>query len=245
MIKICQQCGKEFETSHKNQMYCSVKCKANKNIQDLTGQKFGRLTAIKKIAHIKNRSIWECKCECGNKVNVSISNLKNGNTKSCGCLHKEKTSNANSKHKLTNSRIYNIWSSMKQRCFYDKYKEYNNYGGRGITICQEWLDDFMNFYNWAMANGYRDDLTIDRIDVNGDYCSENCHWIQLEEQARNKRNNVFYTFKNKTHCVSEWARILNISEVMLRKRLYRGWDFEKAISEPKKEQYNATSRVSE
>ena len=82
MIKICKQCGKEFETSHKNQMYCSVKCKANKNIQDLTGQKFGRLTAIKKIAHIKNRSIWECKCECGNKVNVSISNLKNGNTKS-------------------------------------------------------------------------------------------------------------------------------------------------------------------
>lgn len=155
-------------------------------IHDLTGQKFGKLT-VKCFLEIKNETaIWECVCECGNIIRVPNASLVTGGTRSCGCLKKE---NHTKKHELSHTRIYGIWKNMVARCFCENTEAYINYGGRGITICDEWLGEkgIKNFYNWAINNGYKDELTIDRIDVNGNYEPSNCRWSDWETQCYNKR----------------------------------------------------------
>ena len=141
-------------------------------IIDLTGQKFGRLFAIKLIGRKKRHTYWQCKCDCGEELIVNSNNLRNGHTKSCGCLRKETTRQSHLTHGLgdrkkirSGNRLYRCWDSMKQRCLNQNTKSYKHYGGRGITICEEWQDNFEPFMNWALSHGYRDDLTIDRIDV--------------------------------------------------------------------------------
>ena len=128
---------------------------------DLVGQKFGRLTVIERAENKNGRVAWICKCDCGKFTTVISKTLVNGDTKSCGCYHKDKVS----VHNKSKTRLYNIYVHVKQRCYNSKDDRYKNYGSRGITVCDEWLNDFQAFYDWAMANGYRDDLTIDRIDV--------------------------------------------------------------------------------
>ena len=188
MIKFCEQCKKEFTTKHKNQKYCSYECSSKSRIKDLTGQKFGRLTVIKHIKH----KFWLCKCECGNEIKVISDNFKAGRTKSCGCYRKENSEMLLYKHGKKHSRLYNVWCGIKRRCFNINCQEYKYYGLRGITICEEWKNDFEQFYNWAMLNGYNEyakfgECTIDRIDVNGNYEPRNCRWITLKEQSKNKR----------------------------------------------------------
>lgn len=204
---------------------------------DITGQRFGRLIAIEQANKgEKGRSIWKCVCDCGREKNVSISDLRRGNTTSCGCYRKETASSRNKeikkKHGETHTRLYSIWRGMKKRCTVDTYDSFHRYGGRGIKICSEWLENFSEFSKWAKENGYKDNLTLDRIDVNGNYCPENCRWVSMKEQSRNRRTNHNLTFCGNTHTISEWSEITGIGKRTILERLHRGWTVDKALKEP-------------
>lgn len=188
-------------------------------IKDLTGQKFGKLTVLEFTGINKNhKATWLCQCECGNKKIIVSSSLLNGYTMSCGCLHKQMFREKQTIHGLSNTRIYKIWKGIKRRCYSFNAIKYPNYGGRGIIMCNEWKNDFMSFYNWAMANGYKDDLTIDRIDVNGNYESKNCRWATPIEQANNKTSNRYFTVNGETYTMKEWSVKLNLDYKKLRQR---------------------------
>lgn len=148
----------------------------------------------------------------------------------------------NTKHGMYRTRVYCCWNDMKQRCFNPNNKAYPNYGARGIKVCDDWLDKengFMNFYNWAMENGYQDNLTLDRIDVNGNYEPSNCRWLTIQEQQFNKTTNHLITFNEKTQTTAEWGKELNISPILLSSRLNKlNWSIEKALSTPVKNRFN-------
>lgn len=179
---------------------------------DLAGQKFGRLTVLE-FAYVKNRnSYWKCICDCGNIYTVEGQHLKNGHTKSCGCI----------RHGKSNTRLHKIWTGMKDRCYNKNCKDYSRYGGRGILICDEWRNDFMKFYTWAIANGYSDELSIDRIDVDGNYEPSNCRWATLAKQNRNMRTNIKIEYQEKKMCLAEASRLSGISQYTLYGRYKRG-----------------------
>lgn len=190
-----------------------------KKVKDLTGQKFGRLTPLKFLRIEKHKAIWLCQCDCGNSIEVRGVELTKGHTKSCGCLRKETCSNINKTHNKTNTRLYSIWCDIKKRCYNINYKSYKNYGGRGIAVCDDWRNDFMAFYKWSMSHDYNDNLTIDRIDVNGNYEPNNCRWATVKQQARNTRRNRYFTINGETHCLSEWCEIYNINPKKVECRL--------------------------
>lgn len=204
-----------------------------RKVKDLTGKKFGRLTVIKRVENNKFGQLqWLCKCECGNIKKIRGGHLKSGAIKSCGCLNKELTSKRTKTHGMRNSRIYRIWIHIRNRCYYENYIQYNLYGGRGIKVCEEWKENFGSFYNWAINNGYSNDLTIDRIDVNGDYEPSNCRWVTQKVQANNKRNNHYIEYKNETKTISQWEDVLKIPKGTISRRLYRGWSIERALNTP-------------
>lgn len=173
---------------------------------DITGQRFGRLVALRPTSQRRSGKVmWLCQCDCGNTTLSTSNNLKSGGTRSCGCLYKE-TRQGKLKHGMTGERLHRIWKGMHSRCNNKNAKSYENYGGRGISICNEWNGDngFLNFYEWSMKHGYADNLTIDRIDVNGDYTPNNCRWVTQHEQTRNKRNTINLTAQGKTMCLTDW-----------------------------------------
>lgn len=188
---------------------------------DMSGKRFGEWTVIDYAGNSK----WNCVCSCGTRKTVRTNELKNGRSKSCGCL-------ARKKHDLNYTRLYKTWQNMKERCGNPNCKCYENYGGRGITICNEWRNSFRSFYEWAIANGYAEELSIDRIDVNGNYEPSNCRWATSEEQANNTRRNHYITYLGRTITLMQAAREYNIPMDTLKGRLYRGWSVEKALSTP-------------
>lgn len=198
-----------------------------KLLNDLSGKRFGRVTVIKRVENKNNRVAYLCKCDCGNEFITLSQHLVSGCTKSCGCLNREKASKRMAKmsktHGFSHTRLYGIWKNMRGRCLREYSTAYNAYGGRGIKICKEW-DDFQTFHDWACANGYSDELTIDRIDVNGDYCPENCRWIPFEQQANNKRTNHFIVHDGKRKSIAEWANELGFSYSKLKYRIRKGMD---------------------
>ena len=150
---------------------------------DLTGKRFGSLVAVRVAGKKNGTYVWECLCDCGNIVHAVGCDLTRGHTKSCGCLRRAKITEYNIKHGLSHIRIHTIWCGMKERCYNPNATNYQYYGGKGIAICEEWLHDFQAFYDWAVANGYREGLSIDRKDSDGNYCPQNCMWITRSENT--------------------------------------------------------------
>ena len=213
---ICRcSCGYEFSSFSHNLIVLN-KCKhCKEKDRSILGNTYERLTVLDEFKK-DNIEMCNCLCICGRKVTVRRGDLTSGKTKSCGCLAKEVKSKSNKTHGLTKTRLHNIWGAMKQRCYYPKSSHYHKYGERGIIVCDEWKNDFMSFYNWAMDNGYSDDLSIDRIDVNGNYEPSNCRWANNKVQANNKTTNRYITYKNETKTLKEWSDILGINYSTLR-----------------------------
>ena len=199
---------------------------------DLTGQRFGRLVAVERVEGKNNHTRWLCKCDCGKEIIAHKTSLDSGRTKSCGCLRSAVSRAKATKHGQAGSRIYNIWANIKTRCYNKNALRFKDYGSRGITMCDEWKNDFQTFYDWAMASGYREDLTIDRIDSDGNYEPSNCRWSTQTEQQNNKRGNVVVLYQGEEHTIAEWAKIKNIPYHTLRNRITSlGWSVERAMTE--------------
>lgn len=183
-----------------------------------------------------------CKCDCGTVRPVRIADLKLGKSTCCGCVGRQKTAlrnYLNGTHHLKKHPLYNIWSGIKNRCLCKTSKKYKDYGGRGITICKEWEKDFVSFYNWSIKNGYKQGLTIDRIDNNKGYTPQNCRWVDYKIQSLNKRNTVQFIWNGELLPLVIICDKENISCQLVRDRIRQGWNIEKAILTPKKERKNA------
>ena len=206
-----------------------------KKLEIKQGDKFGKWTIIEEIApkiiSNKPRRMFRCQCECGNIGEVQLSCLRNGHSTSCGCEQKKKASSANTKHGLEKHPLYCTWKNMKKRCNNPNASEYENYGGRGISVCEEWSNSFQNFYNWAINNSWSKELTIDRIDVNENYCPENCRWANIKTQMNNTTKNHYIKYNGDTYTLSTLSEHLNIPYNIVRYRLSNcKWTIEQLIN---------------
>lgn len=205
----------------------SCGCRKHKRFsEDLTGKRFGRLLVIG-FDHTgeKGHSYWNCECDCGEKAIVRRDQLLSGHTTSCGCYVSDVNRDRCTKHGLSNERLYDIWRAMKHRC---KNTEISRYGGRGIEVCDEW-NDFKAFYDWSIHNGYKPNLSIDRINNDGNYSPENCRWADNVTQGNNRCTNRYVEYNGFRHTISEWSRLFGVHRETLRYRINHGdmQDFEK------------------
>lgn len=208
------------------------------NRAELLGKTFGRLNVIADLGTDPVRGAkWLCKCKCGNEIVTYSGPLISGHTQSCGCkmreISAEKLRKYSTTHGKSKTRLYRIWSNMKDRCYRKESTCYARYGGRGIQICNEWRENFESFYNWAVANGYQDNLTIDRITVNGNYCPDNYRWANHKTQCNNRRSNRTFTILGETHTLMEWCEKYEAPYGRVKQRLFKlGWDIEHALTQP-------------
>ena len=182
---------------------------------DLTGKRFGRLTVIGVDDRGTRKTYFNCQCDCGNIKSIRSDSLLCGAIRSCGCLKTEQNQinlAAAHSHKMSGTRIYKIWQGMKKRCYNEHDARYSSYGGRGITVCDEWKNSFQCFYDWSMNNGYNETLTIDRIDNNKGYSPDNCRWANQQEQSRNRSTNIKIKIGNSTRTLTEWCEIFNVDK---------------------------------
>jgi hypothetical protein len=210
---------------------------------DMTGQRFGRLLVVEKNGVAKSgHALWLCKCDCGNSYIISSNQLKNG-TQSCGCLQRERAAESAknrthlSYHKKLNigkefHRLHQCYKDMLNRCYKTNNKSYKRYGGRGIKVCDEWKNDFYLFKEWALSNGYADNLSIDRINVNGNYEPDNCRWITTKEQNNNRSNNRIVKYCGETLTLHELSERHDIAYKTLWSRIKAGWSVASAVETP-------------
>jgi hypothetical protein len=189
---------------------------------------FGNLKVVKIVGKKNRNTLWLCRCECGKYVECYQYNLERGTSTSCGCLRSYYAKKTRSCHGESTGKFYKKWSSIKSRCYNKNTPSYKNYGGRGIKMCDEWLD-FWSFREWAYLNGYSEGLTLERIDVNGNYEPSNCKWIPMEEQANNKRNNSFIEYGGKKQTLSQWSKELGVGKEVLSYRYRAGWTPEECL----------------
>lgn len=203
-------------------------------MNELAGLRFGHLTVLEKSQIVRGRQrLWKCVCDCGKETFVAGGNLRSGHTKSCGCYRESGRANLHRTHGGSRSRLYEIYHGMKKRCYNPNCKAYARYGGRGITICDEWLDSFESFREWALSNGYQDNLSIDRIDNDGLYAPENCRWESSATQRRNRDDIAEIEYMGEKMCLSDAADLAGIPVKTVRKRIFvLGWSADRALSEP-------------
>lgn len=205
-------------------------------MKDLSGMIFGRLKVLHLSYKKKSHYYYACRCECGNIKVVRSDQLTRGIAKSCGCLQREIAESTMAqtmrKHGMNKHPLIGVLNAIKQRCYNPKCKQYAYYGARGIGICNEWKTNCQAFIYWAIANGYKDGLTIDRIDVNSDYAPSNCRFVSMKDQNRNKRNNIMIVYKDKTKSLAEWCEVLGLNYFTIVRRLQRGWNVVKAFETP-------------
>lgn len=205
--------------------------------RDLSGQRFGRLFVCERAPdHVKtnggHQTTFRCLCDCGNTTVVLAYNLKNGHTTSCGCLGAERRGESKRTHGGSRTRLHGIWAKMKQRCLNPNDARYQDYGGRGIQICDEWVNNYDSFQNWAVASGYAPDLTLDRIDNDGNYQPSNCRWVTKREQSNNTRKNRHIEHDGESHTLAEWSRITGVNALTIAYRLNVGWSVSDALFTP-------------
>lgn len=204
---------------------------------DLAGLRFGRLTVVERYGRYpKGEVTWLCKCDCGETTIVNGVHLRSGDTKSCGCITRETPRRkgwCHEVHGLSRSRLYSVYRGMKTRCYSKKAKYYGIYGGRGIKICDEWLSNFMSFYNWAVENGYEEGLSIDRIDNDGDYEPSNCRWATAVVQTRNRRKTISVLYNGEYKTIGELASESGLKYHVVYTRICRlNWDIDRALNTP-------------
>ena len=193
-----------------------------KKIINIKGNRFFRLVALEYVGEKK----WLFLCDCGNKITILSSSVKSGKSKSCGCLRKEKSPlNVSVKHGMKHTRIHRIWTGMKSRCRNKTTVNWHIYGGKGISVCKEW-ELFIPFYIWSIKNGYKEDLSIDRIDNNKNYCPENCRWSTITEQNNNKSNNILFNGETARHASRRLGGCSNLVQSRINTH---GWSLEKAF----------------
>ena len=194
----------------------------------LEGQRYGRLTVVTRHAVVKGNIIWKCLCDCGQVALVNASNLRGGKTASCGCARRESVRQRQVRHGMYGSPVYKVWVNMKGRCLNPKNAKYHRYGGRGIKICQEWIDSFDAFFR-DMGEPPSPLHTIERKDNNGDYCPENCQWATKQEQANNVSRNRCLTYGGRTQTLAMWSRERGINPSTLQTRIARGFSVARAL----------------
>jgi hypothetical protein len=215
---------------------------------DLSGQRFGRLVASKDVGSSPHKiRMWLCKCDCGAESTVASSDLRSGHTRSCGCYNIDRIQERNFKHGSCFTRLHKTWTNMKSRCYTRSATRFSEYGGRGITVCKEWKDDFSSFRLWAESTGYTEKMTIERREVNGNYVPDNCIWIPLPEQSRNTTKTIAIEINGVTRLQSEWLDLLNISKCAFYSRRKAGMQPKDIILElrDKKKSVRSKSKIKE
>ncbi len=210
-----------------------------RRFKDLTGLRLERCKVLSFAYQDESgKSFWNVQCDCGKKFVAQGWYLTSKHTVSCGCYKRNRLGNENKTHGLSSSRLYGVWIGMKCRCYDENNPKFPRYGGRGITICDEWRDNFQAFYDWAMANGYdenapKGECTIDRIDNDGNYEPSNCRFVNSKRQANNRRSNATYEYRGEVLTICELAEKYNVPYDLLYKRVRNlGWSIERAITEP-------------
>lgn len=239
---LCQcDCGNSIEvfasnliSGHTKSCGCIKRNQPAHNFSNLTGQKFGRLY-VQGVDHRCSGTVYyKCLCDCGNTAVILGSSLKRGATQSCGCTRFQTISEKVRTHGESNTRLFRIWTGVKNRCYNVNEPSYKNYGSRGISVCAAWLNSYEVFRDWALANGYDEnapygECTLDRIDVNGDYCPENCRWVNLKIQANNKTTNHFIDYRGERHTIAEWSALLSVPKYIIHAGLRAGKPFAEIV----------------